>query len=43
MMPRAAIRKCNEICQEIQLLDHLVGAGEEHWRRIKADSGRNWG
>ena len=40
---RAAIRKCNEICQEIQLLDHLVGAGEEHWRRIKADFGRNWG
>jgi hypothetical protein len=27
--------------QSAVLFDHLVGAGEEHWRRIKADFGRN--
>jgi len=28
---------------KILSLDHLVGAGEQRERRIKADFGRNWG
>ena len=35
--PLADIRRCGKFRHEMQLLDHLVGAGEQHGRNLDAE------